>query len=57
VDVEADDGEDVGAIKHTVNKAKRLSHSCKNNGSCPWCRASRLYNSIKKILTSKLMEE
>ncbi len=30
------------AMKHaSVDRAKRVSTSCRNNGSCPWCARSR----------------
>lgn len=35
-------------IKHHINKSKRIARSCKNNGSCSWCKDSRLHNSDKK---------
>ena len=29
-------------MKHaSVDRAKRVCTSCRNNGSCPWCRRSR----------------
>lgn len=41
-------------IKRHINKAKRVSHQCRNNNQCPWCRGSRLHNAKKRILEAKM---
>ena len=34
--------------KHKTNKAKRVSSSCENNGSCPHCTGNRTFQSKKE---------
>lgn len=41
-------------IKHKINRAKRISNGCRNNGTCPYCQRSRLYNSKRKILYTNI---
>lgn len=36
-------------MKHaSVDKAKRVSSSCRNNGSCPYCRRSRTMSAARE---------
>ena len=30
-------------MNRKINRAKRVSRQCRNNGQCPWCRSSRLH--------------
>ncbi len=32
-----------------TNKAKKISNSCKNNGSCPWCSGNRTFSNKKRL--------
>jgi hypothetical protein len=33
-------------VKHaSIDKAKRVSSQCRNNGQCPYCRRSRTWRS------------
>ena len=34
--------------KRKINKAKRVDSSCKNHGSCPYCRNSRTFSNKKR---------
>ena len=34
--------------KRQINKAKRVDHSCKNNGTCGYCKSSRLHQAHKE---------
>ena len=40
-----------------TNRAKAVSHECRNNGDCPWCTGNRLYSSMKYDDYKKEMEE
>lgn len=31
-----------------INRSKRHSSGCGNNGSCGWCRGSRLYSNVHR---------
>lgn len=43
------------AIEHKKEKrkpytgAKAIDHTCRNHGSCGWCKENRLYKNIKKL--------
>ena len=45
--------------RRRINKAKRFDSRCRNHGSCPHCRRSRLYQANREIerFEQKLMEE
>jgi hypothetical protein len=34
--------------KRKVNRAKRHDPSCRNNGSCPYCRSSRTHSNLRR---------
>lgn len=34
-------------------KAKAVDKTCRNHGSCPYCKGNRLHNSKKRILAAK----
>ncbi len=40
------------SIKRKYTKSKVFDKSCRNNGSCPYCRKNRLYNSTKRMIQS-----
>lgn len=46
------------AIEHGKEKrkpyrgAKKVDHTCRNHGSCPYCRRNRKFNTLKRILAS-----
>lgn len=31
-----------------INRSKRVSHGCRNNGSCPYCRGSRTFSTRRQ---------
>lgn len=35
--------------KKPYRKSKVFDASCRNHGSCPWCKGNRLYKYIKQI--------
>lgn len=37
--------------------SKAIDCTCRNNGSCEWCRINRLYSSLKKIEKMNYDEE
>ena len=38
--------------------SKRIDHTCRNHGDCPWCKANRLHKfRDKHPLTSEELEE
>ena len=38
--------------------AKRVDKSCRNHGSCPWCRGNRMYKyKILKLKINDLLKE
>ena len=43
------------AIEHGKEKrkpyrgAKKVDHTCRNHGSCPYCRGNRLFNTRKRL--------
>lgn len=39
--------------KPYYRKAKRRSMSCRNHGSCPYCRDGRLHKHRKKLLNAE----
>jgi hypothetical protein len=41
------------AIKRKTNKAKRTDGSCRNNGSCAYCRSSRTHATRKRIAAAR----
>jgi uncharacterized protein (DUF983 family) len=43
--------------KRKVNKAKRVDNQCGNNGNCPHCRRSRLYQVNKETQKAEQMME
>lgn len=43
--------------KHPYTGAKRVSKSCRNHGSCEWCRGNRLHNTYKKEEQVKQLEK
>lgn len=34
--------------KRKTNRAKRVDHTCRNHGSCAYCKRGRLYQAIKE---------
>ena len=52
------------AIKHgkeyrkPYRKAKLVDHSCRNHGSCLWCKGNRLHKSqvLEHVAKDKIME-
>ena len=34
--------------KRRTNKAKQVDNSCKNHGSCPWCKGNRTHSNRKR---------
>jgi len=34
--------------RHPYYKAKAVSPTCRNHGTCPWCEANRKYKYIRK---------
>lgn len=43
--------------KRKVNKAKIVDNQCSNNGNCPHCRRSRLYQVNKETQKAEQMME
>jgi hypothetical protein len=44
-------------MKHaSVDRAKRVSHQCRNNNQCPYCRASRTRNAARRIEAAREQE-
>lgn len=41
--------------KRRTNRAKQVSHQCRNNGTCPWCTGNRTYSTKKRSLYDELM--
>ena len=37
-------------------KSKRFDTSCRNHGSCSWCRRNKLYQAIREIQRIKDLE-
>lgn len=38
-------------IKQAYTKSKKFDKTCRNHGSCSWCRGNRLYkNNKRKII-------
>lgn len=35
---------------------KAVSHSCRNNGNCPWCTSNRTIKNKKRIMRFSLKE-
>lgn len=33
--------------KHKLTGAKAFAHSCRNNGTCDYCRSNRTYNELR----------
>lgn len=38
------------SIKQPYRKSRRFDKTCRNHGSCPYCRNNRLYSSNKKLI-------
>ena len=38
-------------FKKKKTGAKAVSHSCRNNGTCPWCYGNRMYKHLKSSIT------
>jgi len=36
-------------VKQAYRKSRVFDKTCRNNGSCPYCKNNRLHNSNKKI--------
>ena len=34
--------------KHKLTGAKSISKRCRNNGTCPHCKSTRLYKNLKR---------
>jgi len=34
--------------KRKINRAKRVSNSCRNNGACPYCQSSRTHSNKRQ---------
>ena len=47
------------AIEHGKEKrkpykgAKAVDCSCRNNGSCEWCRGNRTYRNVRELIRAK----
>ena len=37
-------------IKKKLTGAKAVSHSCRNNGTCPVCFGNRMYKHLKRMI-------
>ena len=42
--------------KRQINKAKRVDHSCRNNGTCNYCKGSRLHQAQKAMVSAAEQE-
>ena len=40
-------------IKQKKTGAKAVSHSCRNNGTCPYCFGNRMYKHLKRMMNGK----
>ena len=38
-------------------RSKAFDRTCRNHGSCPWCRQNRLYNNRRREAAAKEREE
>lgn len=38
--------------KRKTNNGKRVDSTCRNHGSCDWCKGNRLHHSDKGIMVS-----
>jgi hypothetical protein len=45
------------SIKRPYRKSRRFDKTCRNHGSCSYCRNNRLYSSNKKLIDEKEEEE
>lgn len=36
--------------RRPYHQSKRFDRTCRNHGSCPWCRANRLHRHIRQAL-------
>lgn len=45
------------SVKKAYSKSKRFDSSCRNHGSCEYCKNNRIYNKIKTEEHSKLDEK
>jgi hypothetical protein len=43
--------------KRKVNKAKRVDHTCRNNGTCDYCKGSRLHQAQKAMVSASQQED
>lgn len=44
--------------RKSYRKAKSISSSCRNHGSCPWCEENRLYkNKKRKVIAQEKLED
>lgn len=41
------------AIKRKTNKAKQFDHSCRNHGTCAYCRSNRTYATRKRLAAAQ----
>ena len=39
--------------RKAYTKAKAIDRSCRNHGSCPYCKSNRLYKNVKRLNSSK----
>lgn len=39
--------------KKPYTQSKRFDSTCRNHGSCSWCKSNRMYKVIKKIIPIK----
>lgn len=40
-------------IKHKYTKSKAFDKTCRNHGSCAYCRNNRLYKHLKRMINGK----
>ena len=43
--------------KRQINKAKRVDHTCRNNGTCDYCKGSRLHQAQKAMVSASEQED
>ena len=42
------------SYKKPLTKSKAFDKTCRNHGSCAYCRNNRMYNTLKKIEATKI---
>jgi len=41
--------------RQPYRKAKAVDHTCRNNGTCPWCKENRTHNTRKRMEREKII--